>query len=405
MKQMKKLQTLKGFRDFLPEEAEKRAWLKARMVEVFEKWGYEPLETPTLEPLELFAGEIGEDEKLFYRFTDLGGREVALRYDQTLPTVRVVGQYINEIPLPFRRYQIQSNFRAEKPQRGRFREFIQADIDIFGSKSPIADAEAVAVSLELYLTLGFKEVVALINNRDLMKGIPYDAIAAIDKIKKIGEGGVIDEMIKKGIEKEKAIEYLERVKKIKPDKIIDNIFSYLKASGFNEMNYRFEPTLARSFSYSEGPIWEMWIPGYEAGSVGGGERYDGLIKRITGMDIGGTGIGFGFDRTLEACRQFNLIPKLKTGPDVLVSVFNEECLIYSNKVAKRLRNNGIKTETYPDEKTKLEKQIKYADKKKIKWVVIAGPEEIKDNEVQLKNMESGEQRRLAINEVASEISN
>src|SRR3989344_9234868 len=166
----KTIQTLKGFKDFLPEEARERAWLRKKMIEVFELWGYEPLESPTLEPLELFEGEIGEDEKLFYKFEDYGGRKVALRYDQTLPTARIVGQYLDKIILPFKRYQIQSNFRAEKPQKGRFREFVQADIDIYGIASPLADAEAIAVSIDLYKKLGFENVIAKINSRSLMKG-------------------------------------------------------------------------------------------------------------------------------------------------------------------------------------------------------------------------------------------
>src|SRR3990167_1942251 len=208
------LQTLRGFRDFLPQDARKRQWLKDIMAKVFESWGYEPLETPTLEPLELFAGEIGEDEKLFFRFEDLGGRQVALRYDQTVPTCRVIGQYFNQLTFPFRRYQIQSNFRAEKPQAGRYREFVQADVDIFGVASPLADAEAIAISLDLYKSLGFKQVVAVVNNRDLMKDIPYAAISAIDKLDKIGSDGVISSMISKGITPDLAQKYFDQVRNI-----------------------------------------------------------------------------------------------------------------------------------------------------------------------------------------------
>jgi len=149
-----KPQTLKGFRDFLPKEAAQRQWLRNIMSKVCETWGYEPLETPTLEPLELFAGQIGEDEKLFFKFKDQGGRDVALRYDQTVPTCRVIGQYNNQLIYPFRRYQIQPTFRAEKPQKGRYREFTQFDIDIFGVASPSADAEVIAVTLDIYKKLG-----------------------------------------------------------------------------------------------------------------------------------------------------------------------------------------------------------------------------------------------------------
>src|SRR3989338_5764945 len=169
---MIKPQTLKGFRDFLPQDAMKRNWLRNKLTEIFELWGYDPLETPTLEPLELFTGQIGEDEKLFFSFTDHGGRKVALRYDQTVPSVRVVSQYLNQLPKPFKRYQIQNAFRAEKPQRGRYREFTQCDADIFGDSSPYADAETIALSLDIYKKLGFKEAKVLINDRNLLSDLP-----------------------------------------------------------------------------------------------------------------------------------------------------------------------------------------------------------------------------------------
>jgi histidyl-tRNA synthetase len=162
----------KGFRDFLPEEAMERSWLKNKIIQVFEKWGFSPLETPTLEYYELFKNQIGEDEKLIFKFEDQGGRELALRYDQTVPTCRVVAENQNTIVFPFKRYQIQSAFRAEKPQKGRYREFVQCDADIFGLSSPLADAEVIALSLAIYQAIGFKEAKALINDRELMKNLP-----------------------------------------------------------------------------------------------------------------------------------------------------------------------------------------------------------------------------------------
>lgn len=388
-------QTLKGFRDFLPEEARKRQWLKTQMIKVFEKWGYEPLESPTLEPLELFQGQIGEDEKLFFKFQDQGGRDVALRYDQTVPTCRIVGNNANTLTFPFRRYQIQSNFRAEKPQKGRFREFVQADIDIFGVESPLADAECIAVSLDLYKTLGFKNLLVLINNRDLLKDVPYPAIAAIDKLSKIGKEGVLQEMLQKEITKEKALEYFNIVENLKPDKTLEIIFDYLNKSGFSDDWYQFEPTLARSFSYSQGPIWEMKIPGYKAGSVGGGERYDKMVENISGKKIPGTGIAFGFDRTLEACEQFGLIPPLTTSAKVLLTVFTTDLLEESIKIASYLRGNNINCEIYPDPETKLDKQLKYADKKGIPFVIIIGQEEVAKGMVTVKDME--EQKQITVN--------
>lgn len=393
------LQTLKGFRDFLPEEALKRKWLENKIRFVFELWGYDPLETPTLEPLEIFEGQIGEEEKLFYKFKDPGGRDVALRYDQTIPVCRVVGQYDQQLTMPFRRYQIQPAFRAEKPQMGRYREFLQADADIFGVESPIADAELIALSLDIYRQIGFSKARALINDRSLLTGIPYKAIAAIDKIKKIGEEGVVDEMIAKGINKKQAEEYLDTVKNLKPNKTIETILNYLTDQGFDTDWFKFDPTIARSFSYSTGPIWEIEIPGFEAGSVLGGERFDMLVENISGKKVPGTGFGLGFDRTLEAAEKFGLVPILKTVTQVLVTVIDKKMLSQSILVTKRLRKENINTELYPDSETKLDKQLKYASKKQIPWVIVIGPKETKKKTVNLKNMKSGEQRTLPLAKV------
>lgn len=396
-----KIQSLKGFRDFLPQDAIARKWLKDKTIEVFETWGYDPMETPTLEPLEIFEGQIGEDEKLFFKFKDPGGRDVALRYDQTVPTCRVVGQYSGQLAMPFRRYQIQSAFRSENTQRGRYREFLQCDADIFGVDSPLADAEVIALSLDIYRKLGFKKAVVLINDRSLLKDLPYKAIVAIDKLKKIGEKGVIEDMIKKGISEKRAQEYFDYVQSIKPNETIKTIMNYLNSAGFDKDWYKFEPTLARSFSYSTGPIWEIEIPGFDTGSVLGGERFDKLIEQISGQQIPGTGFGLGFDRTLEAALQFNLIPNLPTNTQVLVTIFDKSLLEKSAKIASNLRSRNINTELYPDETVKLDKQLKYANKKGIPFIVIIGPEESKENKVVLKNMTTGEQKTTDADKLAS----
>jgi histidyl-tRNA synthetase len=400
---MNKIQTLKGFRDFLPAEAMRRAWLRDKMIKVAEKWGYEPLETPTLEPLELFSGQIGEDEKLFFSFTDNGGRKVALRYDQTVPTCRVIGEYAQQLIYPFRRYQIQPAFRAEKPQKGRYREFTQFDLDIFGVTAPEADAEVIALTLAIYRDIGFKQIMAYINNRDLMTGIPYSAIAAIDKLKKIGREAVISEMIAKGISQNQAKAYLKQVEQIKPDATINRIFTYLKSAGFPVDWYQFEPTLARSFSYSQGPIWEIVIPEYGSGSVGGGERYDRLVEKISGQKIPGTGIGIGFDRTLEAAIACRLVPFFKAVSQVLVTVFNQDLWTKSVETTTAIRNAGIAAELYPDPQAKLDKQLKYASRKGIPHVIIIGPEETAKRLMKLKNMATKEQKEMKVEEVIDEL--
>ena len=374
------------------------------MIEVAEKWGYEPIESPTLEPYSLFKGEIGEDEKLFYKFTDNGGREVMLRYDQTVPTCRYVANNFNELTFPFKRYQIQSVFRAENSQRGRYREFTQFDVDIFGVASPTADAEVIAENLDTYLKIGFKKPVIVFNSRDLMKGIPYEAIVAIDKLKKIGRDGVIADMVSKGIELSQANIYFDQVKNIKPDENIKTIVSYLEKSGFSSEFYRFEPTLARSFSYSQGPIWEIVIEDYTVGSVGGGERYDGMMERLTGMKIPATGIAFGFDRTVEAAEQLGLIPSAKTNTCVLVTTFDPSLLRQSLQVATSLRQAGINTEVYPAQE-KMEKQLKYADKKGIPYAVILGEDEVAKNVVTVKNLVTREQKTVTLEEAMRIVSN
>ncbi|PJC34214.1 histidine--tRNA ligase [Candidatus Roizmanbacteria bacterium CG_4_9_14_0_2_um_filter_39_13] len=386
------LQTLRGFRDFLPTEAKQRQWLTDVIRGVFEMWGYEPIETPTMEYASLFEGQIGEDEKLFFKFTDQGDREVALRYDQTVPTSRILAQYRQELKLPFKRYQIQPVFRAEKPQKGRYREFIQADADIFGVESPVADAEIMALSLDIYKQLGFKKPKLLINDRSLFKGIPYDAIVAIDKIKKIGEDGVIKDMESKGISLNDAKAFLKQVKELKPNETIKVVLDYLKNTGFEEDWYAFEPSIARSFAYSSGPIWEVVIPESSGGSVLGGERYDNLIESISGVNIPATGFGLGLDRTLEAALELGLVPKTEAVAQVLVTIFDENLLGESIQIATKLRDEGITTDIYPNSSDKLGKQMKYANDKQIPFVLILGPDEVKKGIVSLKNMQTGESK-------------
>ena len=400
---MTKLQTLKGFRDFLPKDARAREWLIDIIRSIFRGWGFEPLESPTLEYSDLFEGQIGEDEKLFFKFTDQGGRKVAMRYDQTVPTARIVAQYRNEIKLPFKRYQIGTVYRAEKPQAGRYREFLQADADIFGITSPIADAEVIALSLEIYRKIGFKNAQVLVNDRALLKNIPYKAIVSIDKLKKIGEDGVIREMEQKGIDINQAKEYLQIIKNIRPNETINVIFDYLKNMNFRQESYVFEPTIARSFAYSSGPIWEVVIPEYSAGSVLGGERYDNLIESISGVKIPATGFAVGFDRTLEAAKQLGLLLEKKHTAHVLVTVFNSNLINKSIDVAVNLREKGFKVDIYPSNDEKLGKQLKYADDKNIPSVIVIGDEEVKSGKYKLKNMKTGEQKDLSLPEIIDNV--
>ncbi|MBI3620179.1 histidine--tRNA ligase [Candidatus Roizmanbacteria bacterium] len=388
--------TLKGFRDFLPEAALKRQYLIGKIREVFELYGFLPLETPALEYLETFSGNIGEDEKLFFKFEDQGGRKVALRYDQTVPTCRVIAQYRNLITLPFKRYQIQTVWRAEKPQKGRYRELLQCDADIFGVTGPQADAEVIALTLDLYKNFGCKNFMVKINDRSLFRTMPYEVIVTIDKLKKIGKEGVLEEIEKKGFNKTQAAEFLSTLMNAKPNETLKTIFTYLKSAGFSQENFSFDPTIARSFNYSTGPIWEVVIPEYDAGSVLGGERYDKLVGRFQNQDVPATGFAIGFDRTLEALEELKLLPQEKTKTKVLVTIFSPELAPESLRIAATLRQNGIKTDVYPNFDSKLDKQLKYADITGIPYIIIIGPQEKEKGVVKLKNFRSGEQQELTI---------
>ena len=399
-----KATTLKGFRDFPPSQALQRQWLEKKIRRIFELWGYDPIETPTLESLDLFSGQIGEDEKLFFSFEDQGGRQVALRYDQTVPTCRFVGQNRQQLAFPFKRYQIQPAFRAEKPQKGRYREFLQCDADIFGLDSPLADAELIALSLDIFRRLGFPKAKVLINDRQLLKDIPYPAIAAIDKLSKIGPSGVIKEMIGKGINENDAKQYLQTIQNLKPNQTINTIIDYLKQLGFPSDWYQFDPTIARSFSYSTGPIWEVVIPGFNGGSVLGGERFDKLVLDISGQEVPATGFGLGFDRTLEAAIQLGIAPQFSTLSSVLISPLDSNSLSYSLTISQQLRDAGINTELYPDPNAKIQKQLKYANKKGIPFVAIIGDQELKNKTVTLKDMAKGAQETLLVSELVSKLS-
>ena len=384
---MIKPQTLKGFRDFLPQDAMKRQYVIDIIRKTFELYGFEPIETPAIEYLEVFTGNIGEDEHLFYKFVDSGGRKVALRYDQTVPTCRVIAQYQDKIILPFKRYQIQTVWRAEKPQKGRYREFLQCDADIFGIDDRTADAETVALTIDIYKNLGLKKPIAIINDRDLYQGIPYKAIVAIDKLTKIGEDGVVKELITKGYSQQDALKLLNSVRLRQPNDNLKQIFTYLNTYGMKE-NYRFNPTLARSFSYSNGTIWEIVVEEYKEGSLAGCERFDSLVSRFSKRRIPGVGFAIGFDRTVLAMEELGLLPQVKTKTVALISVFDRELLSLSQRITHTLRSANINTELYSNPGDRLDKQLKYADKKGIPYAVIVGPEEVAKKVVKLKDLKA-----------------
>lgn len=412
-------QTLKGFRDFLPREALKRKYVIDTITSVFQKFGFDPLETPALEYGEVLTGKYGEEaDKLLYMFTDRGGRNIGLRYDQTVPLARVVAQY-PDIPKPFKRYQIQPVWRAENTQKGRYREFLQCDADIIGdSYSPTADAEILSLFYSVYKSLGFTNITIVVNSRQILRKLINDSlptppseeiflsiVRSIDKLDKIGEESVKAELETKDIPLD-AISYLfSRVKEwsnysYKELESLDGNLHYslqmaIENFGIPEKSLQFNPTLARGLDYYTGIIFEAVDASYP-GSLGGGGRYDTLIGSFMGKAVNAVGFAIGFDRTLEVAEMNNLISTPSTVTKVLVACPDGEEKSFSEAltITSQLRKENINTEIYLNPRDKLEKQLKYADKRGIPYVVIPNP-----NNIVLKNMRSGEQKEVNLNDV------
>ena len=400
-----KVQTLKGFRDFLPQDKRVRDFVADKIKGVFDKYNFEPIETPTLEYASLLLGKYGEEaDKLVYSFGDKGGREVALRYDQTVPTARFLVNYQNDLPKYFRRYQIQNVFRADKPQKGRFREFVQCDCDIFEAEEGIADAEILVCCWEIFKNLGFEKVRIKINDRRLLSSIlskyenadlsVFSLMASIDKLDKTGENGVIEELVSKGLGEEKAWQGLKELKESKISVELEKICEMAEKMGIENGVLEFDSSLARGLDYYTGMIFEIIIEGYIVGSVGGGGRYDNLIKDLAGLEMKAVGVGLGFDRIVEAIKQFNLY-KNNDCDSYLITIFDEKYQARSLQVARRLREQGSRVEIYP-KVDKLGKQFRLANQKQIKYVVVLGEEEVDGEFVTIKDMQSGEQKRVKI---------
>ena len=402
------LQSLKGFRDLLPTEKRARDFIAGKLKETFENFGFAPLETPTLEYASLLLGKYGQEaDKLVYTFEDRGKRRVGLRYDQTVPTARLLAQYQNKLPQYFRRYQIQNVFRADKPQQGRYREFTQCDIDIFGSISSLADAEIIACSYQALRNVGFQQIELRINDRQTLlttlkpfttKTVDvFSIIQSIDKLDKQSPKQVTKELIGKGLTKTQASQVLSSIKKAEKSNNLVKIEQNIYALGVPKNSVIFSPTLARGLDYYTGMIFEIMVPAYGAGSCGGGGRYDNLIKNLGGPDIPATGVGLGFDRIVEAATKLDLIPKIG-GPKVLATMFSKETQVETLQVVNQLRQQNISVEIYPAF-DKLAKQFKYANQAKIPYVLIIGEEETEKNQISLKNMTNGEQKTLTLDQL------
>jgi len=317
-----------------------------------------------------------------------------MRYDQTVPLARVIAQYQNEIPLPFKRYQIQNVWRAENTQKGRYREFLQVDADIVGTYSPLADAEIIAVSAKCLEKLGFKEFKILINDRANFRELSPKAVAIIDKLKKIGPSAVSEELRKNNFDEN----LLMKIKNKKVSKKIEEIANAVyKIDRSLKEQIIYESTLARGLDYYTELIFEVEVQDYGGGVVAGGGRYDNLIGMFSKRDIPAVGFSFGFDRLIEAMKQLNLFPNNLNGNEVLIAFADSELQKKAMEISAKLRNKGLNTEFYLED-VPLEKQLKYADKKNIAYVLI-----VNSNNLILKNMASGEQKKVILENLPDEL--
>ncbi|MBT3865409.1 histidine--tRNA ligase [Candidatus Peregrinibacteria bacterium] len=415
---------LKGTRDFTPVEMAKRNLVMAKIRKVFEKFGYDAIETPIICPAETILGKYGDEgNRLTYNFDDAGGRRIALPFDLTVPFARFFAANWRELTLPFKRYQIQRVWRAEKPQKGRLREFYQCDIDIIGTRNLTAESEIAAVVVEVFKELGL-EFRIKINSRRLMNtvlerfNIPEEkrigVITIIDKILKIGEEAVIAEIKALGVENPKEIlELLKPEKNTKTTlekfkeydlKEIEEFFENCENLGISAEYLEFDPSLARGLDYYTGIIYEVVSKDSDFGTICAGGRYDNLCGLFCKEDFSGLGVAFGFERIMLLLEKTGAFKDIQLNSKVLVTIFDEESKKDSLKIYADLIKAGINSEIY-FEPEKLGKQMKYADKKRIPFVVIRGSEEIEKEEVTIKFMNSGKQKTIPRTQLTSYLSN
>ncbi|MCL3778873.1 histidine--tRNA ligase [Prolixibacteraceae bacterium JC049] len=437
----------KGTRDFSPEEMAKRNYIFDTIKSVFKLYGYQSIETPSMENLSTLMGKYGEEgDKLLFKVLNSGDfirkvsdeqlaernsvkltnkiSEKGLRYDLTVPFARYVVQHRNDISFPFKRYQIQPVWRADRPQRGRYREFYQCDVDVIGSNSLLNEVELIQIVDEVYRQLNINVVVKM-NNRKILAGIAetigeadriIDITVAIDKLDKIGLEKVNEELAAKGIAQD-AIdklqpilhlsgtndEKLEQISKVIADSEIGlkgieemkKVFNYLKAFEL-KTEVELDLTLARGLNYYTGAIFEVKALDVEIGSITGGGRYDDLTGIFGMPDVSGVGISFGADRIYDVMNQLELYPEDSAASTKVIFInFGDKEEAYCLPVLAKLRSNGISAEIFP-ESAKMKKQMNYANRKNIPFVVMAGENEMNDQKFTLKNMQTGEQQLVDV---------
>jgi histidyl-tRNA synthetase len=427
----------KGMRDFLPQEMLKREYVFGIVRETFHRFGFEPLQTPVLELNEILMGKYGEDaEKLIYHAQHPGGKEeLALRYDLTVPLARVVGQYQNEINLPFKRYQLAPVWRAERPQRGRYREFVQCDVDIVGIADMSADAEVIGVVVMALRRLGFPSFTVKINNRKLLtaigqySGVPAaqlgDLYRSVDKFDKIGADGVQKELIERGVDGEAVARMMDLIVAHEPGlgnldlleqamrdipiaqegiRELRELAAYLGEMYISAEDYSVDFTMVRGLGYYTGPIYETVIEEPNLGSLSGGGRYDDLLGMFRKESLPMTGVSLGIERIIDLMDFFNLYPAQINGTvvQVLVTLFDPATRAESTRLAAELRAQGLCVELQLEDR-KLGRQFQYADRRGIPLVAVLGPEEIAQGVVKLKRLSDGSEVNVPRAETAQQV--
>jgi histidyl-tRNA synthetase len=451
--------TPKGTRDWLPRDLVVRNRVFELLRDTFERYGFEPLETPSVELTSVLEGKYGEEgDRLLFRVLRRGQEleaaasavaampaaersaaavartlsDMAMRYDLTVPFARVVAGHLNDLQLPFRRYQIQPVWRADRPQRGRYREFFQCDVDCVGSRSVTVEAEMLAMVNEVFSALGFRDFTMRINHRGLLDAllesarVPAEqrpaALTAMDKLDKIGQNGVRAELEKAGLD-ESATALLMRAISISgaPGAVVEALrplvgleaagatalseleqcFRHLDAMGVAAERYRFDISVIRGLSYYTGIIYETVAAGAPVGSLASGGRYDKLVGMFLGRDLPCVGISFGVDRMFDAMALLGLLDDTATTTtQALVTLFSPETVDAAFRLAAELRAAGIRTEVYAEPK-ELRPQLAFASKKGIPLALILGPDEVARGEVSLRDLRAGSQRAVPRSEIVA----
>ena len=451
---MSKPSIVKGTRDFGPQQMVRRNYIFGTIRSVYEKFGFQPIETPAMENLSTLMGKYGEEgDQLLFKILNSGNfsekigqsdveegykklttkiSEKGLKYDLTVPFARYVVMNRSDLAMPFKRYQIQPVWRGDRPQKGRYREFYQCDADVVGTDSLVCEAEIVLMIHEVMNAFGINFSLK-INNRKILTGLS-EAIGAIgqegslavaiDKLDKIGKEKVLEELAEKGFSSESLakldpifeISGTNQAKFVKLEELFENsetgkqginelkqVWDYLSAFGLSEENIELDITLARGLSYYTGAIFEVKALGVQIGSITGGGRYDNLTGTFGAPGLSGVGISFGVDRIYDVMEELNLFPNNQSvTTKILFCHFGKEELNYALPLLQMARLAGLNSEVYPDI-SKIKKQLDYADRKQIPYVCIIGSEEMKSGKLTLKNMISGEQETLDFEQILSKL--